>query len=44
MALRLVPAASLPDAAVWDYHAEWRAAGEIMVPAASDLKGRDVAG
>ena len=44
MALRLVPAASLPDAAVWDYHAEWRAAGEIMVPAAFDLKERDVAG
>ena len=44
MALRLVPAASLPDAAVWDYHAEWCAAGEPLVPAASDLKGRDVAG
>lgn len=44
MALRLVPAASLPDAAVWDYHAEWYAAGEPLVPAASDLKERDVAG
>lgn len=44
MALRLVPAASLPDADVWDYHAEWCAAGEPLVPAASDLKGRDVAG
>ena len=44
MALCLVPAAFLPDAAVWDYNAEWRAAGETLVPAASDLKGRDVAG
>lgn len=44
MALCLVPAAFLPDAAVWDYNAEWCAAGETLVPAASDLKGRDVAG
>ena len=40
MALRLVPAASLPDAAVWDYHAEWCAAGEPLVPAASPVGGR----
>lgn len=44
MTLCLVPAASLPDAAVWDYDAEWRAEGETLVPAASDLKGRDIAG
>ena len=44
MTLCLVLAASLPDAAVWDYDAEWRAEGETLVPAASDLKGRDIAG